>query len=75
MAWLSSRLRIGHDESLHYSRERSTGVLRHYERMANHRRSRHGLEKERLIRRLEEIVRDESTHSGETERILRDWRS
>ncbi|MCY3738364.1 MAG: hypothetical protein OXG13_18315 [Gemmatimonadaceae bacterium] len=43
--------------------------------MANHRRSRHGLEKERLIRRLEEIVRDESTHSGETERILRDWRS
>ena len=31
------------------------------------------MEKERLIRRLEDIVRDESTHSEETERILRDW--
>ncbi len=75
MWWLASRLRIAHDESLHYSRERSAGVLRHYERMANHRRRRHRLEKERLIRRLEDIVRDESTHSGETEGILRDWRS
>ena len=33
------------------------------------------MEKERLIRRLEDIVRDESTYSEETEGILRDWRS
>ena len=66
-------MRIAHDESLHYSRERSTGVLRHYGGMANHRRSRHGMEKERLIRRLEDIVRDESTHSEERVRMLGGW--